>query len=444
MYQNQNKSSFSFGPPNNILHEPVTSTISDKKTKLIYFNEQPPKVKRDSYQITVSSSSELHKDSDDGLSSSIWRANFIIVFIPLLIWGFPIHLLFRKRRIYSMRDWLKYLCPCSSPLSSILTMLLVVISVLLNITVIYALGKLIYIVLIKAVITSDDVLDLLGGLLRLVPVVIPLDMFWLWGYKLRNFVGSFDRVAALWKPIDGDGTEFAQIGTRRMKLALIYIMIICAHVLHYLSDFYHDDKPDLSSQSIANQVWEVTMVYSTAILATLVLPIYCCFCWAVHYELEMTKEYIRSLVLVRVTPNYTHFDEFKKMSRKITDDILMINSIFSILFSVVVVILGVYIFGEVQNLGIIIANEAVATYTGKSKEAFDPGTIRLIFGDILIILLYVGLLGLTIYQAIVTNDAMRGLHVWLNDFVTEPNSRLSQDLHGSVSSILYHGLIHTN
>lgn len=46
----------------------------------------------------------------------------------------------------------------------------------------------------------------------------------------------------------------------------------------------------------------------------------------------------------------------------------------------------------------------------------------------MIIVSYVALLGFTFWQAVAVNDNVRYLHVWINDFVTEPMSRLPTQL----------------
>lgn len=53
-------------------------------------------------------------------------------------------------------------------------------------------------------------------------------------------------------------------------------------------------------------------------------------------------------------------------------------------------------------------------------------------GAVVIILSYLALFGFTFWQAVCVNDNVRYLHVWVNDFVTEPIARLPTDLYEGV------------
>lgn len=53
-------------------------------------------------------------------------------------------------------------------------------------------------------------------------------------------------------------------------------------------------------------------------------------------------------------------------------------------------------------------------------------------GAVVIVVTYVGVFAFTYWQAVVVNDNVRYLHVWLNDFVTEPASRLPSQLYEGV------------
>lgn len=49
-------------------------------------------------------------------------------------------------------------------------------------------------------------------------------------------------------------------------------------------------------------------------------------------------------------------------------------------------------------------------------------------GAVVIILSYLALFGFTLWQAVIVNDSVRYLHVWIDDFVTEPVARLPTNL----------------
>jgi len=160
----------------------------------------------------------------------------------------------------------------------------------------------------------------------------------------------------------------------RVKLFLIYLVIILIHTLHFIVQMYDPDiAATLSNKSSGAFVWSVIFEYSTAILLTLIIPIYCTFCWAVDYELKLLFEYVNVLICTRAVPKYEHLDEFKRCYRKIADDIMFINQLFAIYLSVLIVIIGTLVYGEAQNLGLRVLNVVIKAFSGEDESGETTG-----------------------------------------------------------------------
>ncbi|OXA63833.1 hypothetical protein Fcan01_01600 [Folsomia candida] len=389
--------------------------------------------------------------------SSPWRTNFIIVFTPLLLWGFPIHLLFlHPGKIYSggTKQWLKssFTCP-----HVILTVLTALVCLVFNIALFYALGRLVQTLIINGKVTLEF-FDLVTTLFSILPIAVPLNLFWLKGYQLRNFIiftSNETNLIKAKKQVDAEGAEFDRISNKRTTLILIYVSILLIHVLDQVSNFYTNDISKQANFAIQDQIWIVAMNYFIPVLSTFVLPIYACFCFLIRYQIDLAQEYVEALIKMNVGPTYDHFDEIKKMAKDILDSVMMTNSTFSIILSVVVIMVGFELWGEVGHLVLTLFNIALTAFLGLREEGVDPAvvklfdivanvtgnrstaglepaTIRLVVADCVIIFGYVALFGWTVWQAVRTNDAIRAIHVWLNDFVTGKEARLSLEVHDAV------------
>lgn len=210
-------------------------------------------------------------------------------------------------------------------------------------------------------------------ILRNSPIVIPLNIFWIKGYHLRNCVASFDSFTISISKIDMKGAKITAPSGCRVKLFMVYLTLILVHTLHFVIQYYDNysdsDVETLSTtKSSVGTVWSVVFEFSTAVLLTLIIPVYCTFCWAVDYQLKLFFEYVNVLICNRVVPNYEHFDEFKRCYRKIADDIIFINQVFAIYLSVVIVIIGQLVYGEVQSLGLRILKIIIDVFTKDEKE----------------------------------------------------------------------------
>lgn len=219
-------------------------------------------------------------------------------------------------------------------------------------------------------------------ILRNAPIVVPLNLFWMKGYHLRNCVASFDNFTLSISKIDVKGAKMVAPPGCRIKLFLIYLLLILVHTLHFVIQYHDSDNVEsLSVKSSSATVWSVVFQYSTAILLTMMIPIYCTFCWAVDYQLKLLFEYVNVLICSGIVPTYEHFDEFKRCYRKIADDIMFINQVFAIYLSVVLVIIGQLVYGEAENLGLRVLNVIIAAFT-KSDQAVETDVQTLTLPEI--------------------------------------------------------------
>lgn len=214
---------------------------------------------------------------------------------------------------------------------------------------------------------------------RNLPIVVPLNLFWLKGYHVRNCVASFDQFTLSISKIYLNGAKITAPPGCRHKLVMVYVILILAHTVHYLTEYYQTDNAE--SFTSASTVWSVVFEYSAAILMTMFIPIYCTFCWAVNYELELFFEFVRALISIRAPPTYEYFDEFKRCYRKIADDIMFINQLFALYLSVVMVIVGQLIYGQAANLGMRVVGIIIEMFT-KGDEAAETTVTNLSVSEI--------------------------------------------------------------
>ncbi|XP_037044593.1 uncharacterized protein LOC119080385 [Bradysia coprophila] len=311
---------------------------------------------------------------------------------------------------------------------------MILLSVFYNLVLIYMIGYFFYVLLFTG--KFDQMFETSCiEIVRNLPILVPLNLFWLKGYRIQNCVASFDHFTLSISRIYLSGAKITAPSGCRLKLLMVYALLILAHAIHYAIEYYQTDAVEtLSDKSSASAIWSAVFEYSSAILMTLFIPIYCTFCWAVNYQLELFFEYVNVLINIRAVPTYEYFDQFKRCYRKIADDIMFVNQLFALYLSVVMVIVGQMIYGEASNLGMRILSIVIEMFT-KGDDAAEAtvktlalSEIRLIVGAVVIVLLYIGLFGFTYWQAVLVNDNVRYLHVWINDFVTEPASRLPSQL----------------
>lgn len=325
--------------------------------------------------------SPSHEHHD--LQTSYWRITFMWSCVPLIFWGIPSHLIFREEPIQSTREWIKFLWPFSSPCTSLLTVVMLIVSICYNLAFIYMVGNFFYVLLFTAVF-DDLFVQCCVEILRNLPIIIPLNLFWINGYHLRNCIASFDHFTLSFSKIDVNGATITPPPGCRTKLVLVYFLLILVHTLHFLIQYYGTDAVDVdttSNKSSTAMVWSVVFEYSTAILLTLIIPIYCTFCWAVDYQLKLFFDYVNVLIFMGIVPTYAHFDEFKRCYRKIADDIMFINRLFAIYLSVVLVIIGQLVYGEVANLGLRIITILIEVFT-KDDQATEAAVPTLTLSEI--------------------------------------------------------------
>lgn len=258
-----------------------------------------------------------------------------------------------------------------------------IISIIYNISMIYMIGYFFYVLLFTAQFDALFIQTCLE-IARNLPIIIPLNLFWIKGYHLRNCVASFDNFTIFLLNVNLNGVKIPPPPGCRVKLFLIYLIIILIHTLHFVIQYYDADIAEtvpneaVPNETVPNEtvpnkspgafVWSFIFGYSIAVLLTLIIPTYCTFCWAVDYELKLFFEYVNVLICTRVAPKYEHFDEFKRCYRKIADDIMFINQLFAIYLSVVIVIIWVIECAEAENLGLRVLNIVIQVFTGDDEK----------------------------------------------------------------------------
>lgn len=249
---------------------------------------------------------------------------------------------------------------------------MLILSVVYNISIIYTIGYFFHVLLFTAQI-DQFFMQCCTEILRNLPILIPLNLFWINGYHLRNCVASFDHFTVSILHIDMNGAKIPAPPGCRVKLFLVYLILILIHTLHFIIQYYDTDKVEtFSNKSSTAVIWSVIFEYSTAILLTLIIPIYCTFCWAVDYELNLFFEYVNVLICKRIVPKYEHFDEFKRCYRKIADDIMFLNQLFAIYLSVLIGIIGLLVYEDAQNLGLRVLSIVLNAFSGNNKKEGVP------------------------------------------------------------------------
>lgn len=258
---------------------------------------------------------------------------------------------------------------------------MILVSAFYNLVFIYTVGYFFHVLLITAEFNQHFGIACVD-ILRNLPIIVPLNLFWLKGYHMRNCVASFDHFTLSISKIYLSGAKITAPSGCRLKLFLVYVLLILTHTIHYVSEYYQNkDVETLADNTSVLTVWSTVFEYSSAILMTMVIPIYCTFCWAVNYQLELFFEYVNVLISIRAVPTYEYFDEFKKYYRKIADDIMFINQLFAIYLSVVIIIVGQLSYGQAANLGIRIVNIVIEIFT-KGDDAAEATANALSLAEI--------------------------------------------------------------
>lgn len=446
----------------------TTSAMSRRSRSSSIIIPVKPFHETENQEVSLELESSPKKLSYSSPPSSYWSWTFGITTFPFIVWGCPIYLLLIDRpSIRTTRTWLKYLFDCTKhPFITLATFILLICTVLVNIYFISLLATLIKSLFIDGVYKSTMFSDLID-FLRDIPVVIPLNYIWLRGFRINNIVSLLNQKYRKYTQIN--------CGGYRLKLVVMMIITCGVHAIRYYS-YKKYTFSDLSFFTVWKTVWE----FSVDVFVTLTFPVYCTFCYAIRFELYTIKALVYEMISKRVKPNETHLNKFKILYTHAADHIDVVNGCFSVYLSVTIAltIIGTFvdaeiliasvvtvissmffsIFGEREVLGrmadtiikngtsshlkniihelsnskgngtsnfldspVLTADETIeivkSNGTVTSDATVDPNVVRQINAEIVCILLVYALLFFTIWQAVVTNDCARAVHVWLNDFV---------------------------
>lgn len=359
-------------------------------------------------------------------SSSYWSWALALTSFPFIFWGCPFFLLVREPTssqhyaISSTRFWLWQMCTCRFPIMSIFATLLVLPTLLLNGYFAYELGTLIDNLFISGTYQFSMYYDLLA-LIRFLPVILPLNYVWFRGYHINNMICRLNHMHR----------KYGEVGySFRLRLCIMLCGILVVHVIRY---FIYDKYMFNSVQNWGDV--EEAMEFSIDIFCSLLLPLYCTFCYAVRFQLLVIKGFIYKLIANRVVPQEGHLTKIKSLYTQAADNILVINDLFSKYISLALLILIIGTIIDAQDFwkavaGLIPASPLkplinfltrLANPEGETQSSEEEKTttdIREINADLLCVAIIYTLISVTMWQAVNTNDCAREINVWINDLVT--------------------------
>ena len=137
----------------------------------------------------------------EGESSTYWRNNFVVVLLPFILAGFPLHIIIptdgsRKilREKQNVEQWLQF--RWRSPPVIWMTLLLLIAAGYLNYLFISS-AVIIFNMLIIQGRFESSILDPVFELVYILPFVLMVDYSWLFGHQLNALIQSLDTPTVL-------------------------------------------------------------------------------------------------------------------------------------------------------------------------------------------------------------------------------------------------------
>lgn len=370
-------------------------------------------------------SDNLHEDSSAHQSSistsqcQWWSWTFIWTMFPIFVFGCPVHtLVLNVDKSSNMFTWIKIMfagsigkCTCS--------IISFIIAVVFNVLCLYKVVLCLDSLFFTAVYEPSLYTNLIQSV-KYALVLVPIDYFWLYGFKLHNLILQWNRLFEM-----HGGLACISLNFRLRLILLVAVFGGVFIVRHFTRLLYtlNSKAPSLPDQVEA--VWE----FLVELGHNLILPVYCGFCFAIRFHLSVMKLLIYQWTNDRVEPNVKHLKIIKQIYTEASDAILTVNSwcYFYMSFVIPVVILEAVIQSKLVAPGTAIPLylgplvSFVATLAG--KEQMKTGTVetrhvRELNLEVAAFLAVMGIIYWVIWQASRTNDCSREIHVWLNDFVT--------------------------
>ncbi|CAL8107316.1 unnamed protein product [Orchesella dallaii] len=405
-----------------------------------------------------SNSSSAHSSPQEPTpSSSYWSWTFALVTFPFVFCGCPFYLLTVKLPlkhpvIRTTGSWLKHMFNCSTfPCLPVLTFILLILAVITNIHFFYTLGTLFNSLFIAGVYKESMLKDLYEFIIVL-PVIIPLDYVWLRGFKINNIVTILDHKRRHYNDVSC---------SYNIRLVVLMLIVFGIQTIRFISYKKYKGNDFL-------EIVDTTVSFTTDVFVSLMLPLYCAFCYAVKFEFMVIKSVIYKLISKQMRPTVSHLNQFKTLYTHAADHIVAINSLFSLYMSLVIlfIIVGTLIdattlfetiiasitqliFGNTNLITDVVGpmlNNTNCHHSGlpntgpslphlplldslnltecnSANDLNNMGTtsgevisVRQVNADIVCILITYALICFTVWQAVGTNDCAREIHVWLNDF----------------------------
>lgn len=422
-------------------HDLTNSTSNSAETKSISLCSTS---KLDEWNKSSSKESFHTIKTVQGEKQRYWKLNFLLVLSPLILCGFPIHLLLWGRRgISNWKQWFKQIFLKDPIPIRLLTMVFFLIGLGINGFFIAVSTRSFHSLVIKGEVRFNVLEDVLN-ILRLAPMVIPLNFVWIWGYSVRKLLLSFDRVT--YPEIEVmDKSEmnkkwkhgWRSMPSYRFRLFLVYLLILLNQSISLLivwerSKAWAEDDLDNTINMI--DAW---VDFILGLMYNLMLPLYMCLTWGIQFEFERLSLYIKSLIACRVHPSFTYFAQFKKYYKDVGNHVMLVNDICGFYYSWVLLVLYSSMYDEVFGVLIVLFGIFIASGLGWRSDASGESDmtavdVRLFVGNFFGGLTQMVILGLTVWFCITANDQARNLHVRLNDFISESYVVLSPELYKKV------------
>lgn len=290
------------------------------------------------------------KSAFSSSSSHWWSWTFSFISWPFIVWGCPFYLLIidQSRHFGAIRTtgtWLKRVFDCSSlPCLAILTALLLAGTILIDGYFLYLFSMLVKNLFIDGVYAKEMLVHMMD-FFRDIPVVLPLNYVWLKGYRINNMIGLLNLKQGRYSQLSCGGF--------RVKLIVLFLVIVAVHLIRFFSYAkYHmtDTTPNLKNLTGALASIDYAWSFSVDIFVTLMLPVYCAFCFAIRFELNVIKAIIYEMVSTRVTPTMVHLNKFKMLYTHAADHIDAVNGIFSSYMSIAIIVMIVGTIADAENL----------------------------------------------------------------------------------------------
>lgn len=325
-----------------------------------------------------------------------WKINFFLILLPLIVCGLPVHLLLGgRRRISGTKEWLKQIFLKDPICIRIITVCFFLFGLGVNGLFIYIAGGLLYSLTIKGEVRSSIFEDVIN-IVRVAPVVIPIDIIWICGYSVRKLLISFDRVTypeieVEWKIDYGKMSKkkkkpdkawkngWRSMTSYRIRLVAVYFIVIFNQLVHALITF--ETTKDVTDSS---RIFDTWVSFALNFMYNLMLPIHMCLAWAIDWEFQRLSLYIKSLIACKIHPTFEYLAQFKKYYKSVGNHVMSVNDICGGYYSWVLLYLFLSMYNEVYGVIQVIITSFISYILGTVSNGTDlpKANVRLFVGNV--------------------------------------------------------------